>query len=152
MATITLQLQEAGGDLPSLCMRCGAPATVFKDHTFFLGPLGLPLLILPNVVVATGRIFVKVPLCAAHQFHWGRRTVIILFGFAAFTILTCGGFASLTEATSQVQGRVSSLVSLAGLLGLVLWLVLTILLQKCAIRLASYTDRSLTQAAMAHRV
>jgi hypothetical protein len=48
MAQVDLWLREADeGDLPPLCVRCGAPAEIWKNRTAFVGLGGLPLISFP---------------------------------------------------------------------------------------------------------
>ena len=49
MAEIRLQLDEADGGLPDICMRCGSEATVTKTKTMSWCPQWVGVLILAGV-------------------------------------------------------------------------------------------------------
>jgi hypothetical protein len=103
MATIRLfrdELEE--GRLPRVCMRCGAPACVFRRKRFAWGPgwvmalicvgalcsgplLVVALFILVPVFLRT--MAVPVPLCAAHRHHWRALNILIVGGLSVFGLL-----------------------------------------------------------------
>src|SRR5207245_2079627 len=69
--------------LPTLCMRCGAPGALIREHLFhWYSPiLYFALLVffswpLPYFlfVLCDKRRRVAVPLCEAHQSHWATRS------------------------------------------------------------------------------
>src|SRR5437660_11736174 len=87
----TLSRYEATqGQLPRVCMRCGAPATLVKAKTFSWQPGWLLLLILLGVVglvlflvlslTLSKRMRVQVPLCERHRHHWAMRNGLTLGG------------------------------------------------------------------------
>ena len=108
MAIILLYRDEiAEGRLPPVCMRCGAPAVLAKDHTFTCHPrwvdfflLGILaawicgiaafVFILVWVIVAlatTVRLRVAVPLCQKHKNHWTWRLGYVYAGTGCFAIV-----------------------------------------------------------------
>jgi hypothetical protein len=84
MAQIRLGRYEAEeGELPPLCLRCGAPATLFKAKLLSWQPpwtyivFGLtfwPLLALTAILRKRMRLLA--PFCAAHRNHWQRRRLL----------------------------------------------------------------------------
>src|SRR5437762_8797314 len=83
MAQVTLRDPEwPGYELPPVCMRCGAEATVCKAKRFTWYPPWVNLLILAGLIpyavvvaILTKRLTVSVPLCGRHRFHWGGRVL-----------------------------------------------------------------------------
>src|SRR5262249_28232384 len=98
MASVKLHDPDRMGyDLPDLCMKCGAPAMVYKAKTFSWHPGWVYILLffglLPFIIVAlimTRRMTVRVPLCEAHKNHWFGRFLILSGSFLA---LFAGGIA-----------------------------------------------------------
>src|SRR5215831_3550225 len=99
MATVKLYDDEVDeGQLPRICMRCGAPADLQKRKTFSWCPGWVHVLILVGLLpwlivllVLTKRKTVYVPLCNEHKNHWFVRTMITLSGLAVvfgFFVLT----------------------------------------------------------------
>src|SRR5262245_36956490 len=98
MASIHLSLYEAEeGDLPNVCMRCGAPATERDRRRFVSHPVWvyalLPFGYIPYVVVAavlTERVRCYTLFCPRHKHHWGVRTLIIIGAFLALMAFIIG--------------------------------------------------------------
>src|SRR5579871_4414997 len=74
-------------DLPEVCMRCGAPATVVRSRKFSWQPQWVIVLLffglLPYLIVAiilTKRARVEVPLCDTHKNHWRWRLFFLIGG------------------------------------------------------------------------
>jgi hypothetical protein len=154
MARVNLREPDRHGyDLPDLCMKCGAPAMVYKAKNFSWHPGWVYVLaffgVLPFVFVAlvlTKRMAVSVPLCEAHRNHWLWRYLIICGSFLALFIL---GLSSLLLSVEPHPGRgargeLTGLVCVGCVLGLVLWLVMAVVLSLTAIRATEITDRSIT--------
>src|SRR4051812_25286496 len=84
MASIRLSRYEAEeGDLPEVCMCCGAPATERKRRRFVSHPLWVYVLMpfgyLPYVIVAavlTEHVRCYTLFCPRHKNHWRSRTLI----------------------------------------------------------------------------
>ena len=118
MAVIRLDRFEAEeGDLPAVCMKCGAPAVLEKLKQFSWNPPWVILLILigllPYVIVAlvlTKRMRVRVPLCNEHKNHFAWRAWFIYGGFAGLFLLGIVVFAVMTSLDNG-PGRQSDAVS-----------------------------------------
>ncbi len=156
MARVILHDPDRSGyDLPDLCMKCGAPAMVYKAKTFTWHPGWINVLIvcglLPFVFVAimlTRRLTVCVPLCEAHRNHWLWRFVMICGSF--FTLVGVG-FASFLlslepDPTRGMRHHLTGLVCFACFFGLILWLIVALVLSLTTIRATEITDRSITLA------
>jgi hypothetical protein len=156
MASIQLGRYEAEeGDLPDVCMRCGAPAAVRKRHVFISHPLWvyvlLPFGYVPYVVVAavlTERVRCYTHFCPRHKNHWLVRALLIWGSFVALLALIVCGFAVV----GSLQGRLSrpahdALFGMACVGSPVLlfcWLISIPIMQLTAIHPADVTDRRLT--------
>src|ERR1700693_44489 len=104
MAEIRLHLDEADGGLPTVCMRCGEPATVGKSRRMSWCPPWVGVLILvglvPYVIVAlilTKRTLVQAPFCDQHKGHWLKRMLIGLGTFLGVAIVGVGSFVLLVS-------------------------------------------------------
>jgi hypothetical protein len=137
MATIRLFLDELDeGRLPRICMRCGAPAAVFRRKRFAWGPgwvmalvcigalcfgplLLVALFILVPLLLRT--VAVPVPLCTAHRHHGRALNVMVFGGLSVFGLLV---FAAIVLGVTGT-GRGNWKTDLAGPLavGAVLFLV-----------------------------
>jgi hypothetical protein len=121
MATVKLfadELEEGG--LPPVCMRCGAPADVFRPKRFSWGPgwvmalliagvlcsgpLFLVALILLPILLRTRRVVV--PLCGRHRNHWLPLAVLLYGGLATLATLISLSVLLywLTEGQSELAG------------------------------------------------
>ena len=153
MATVRLRGHVSEeGDLPDVCMRCGAPAAVYKDKSFSWFPGWIYILILAGLlvflilaVVLTKYRRVCVPLCERHKNHWLNRQLGLLLSFLG--LLALGGLTVFFIADSrpgsdgETIGQVLCVGSLVSLLG---WLVLAAVLQTTAIRPVEITERRIT--------
>src|SRR5262245_60095643 len=92
MATLHLESYDGEvGDLPDLCMQCGAPSAVRKNKRFSWFPPWVWILLfvcglVPFAIVAlvmTKRRTVNVPLCEAHKNHWLWRQLVVVGGLLA---------------------------------------------------------------------
>jgi hypothetical protein len=156
MARIRLRRYEAReGDLPDVCMRCGADATTTRVKGFSWHPGWVNLLILAGLlpwaivaIVLTKRMRVRAPLCAHHRNHWLWRAWVIYGGLAAAVLLGIGAIVLVAALSNQRgRGRGDDLaglicVSVAGV-GLA-WLVTAAVVQMTGIRPTEITDRSIT--------
>src|SRR5947209_1053947 len=116
MTTVTLGVAEAElGQLPPVCLRCGAPATHWREHTF------------PRKGSSQTRLWVMMPLCAAHRYHWLIRYLLIGIGIWSLIGLFFGGLFLLPP-----EFRVTVLGTCG--IGLVVWLGFVIRLETTAIR------------------
>ncbi len=170
MASIQLRRHEAeSGDLPAVCMCCGAPATVRKRLRFISHPLWvyiwlplgllpfvwipvlLPLGFLPYFLVAailTVRVRCYTLFCERHKNHWRVRTLMIWAAFVAILVFLFGGIVlvgMLSERLSQsAQDRLFGSVCIASPMLLLLWLVSIPVMQLTSIHPADITERRLT--------
>ncbi len=138
-------------DLPELCMKCGAPATVHKQKTFSWFPPWVWVLLfvcglLPFAIVAmilTKRRTIGAPLCEEHKNHWLWRQLVIVGGF--FALIAIGFMSAIASDISRGgDDTVGGLLCGMTLVGLVIWLIAAVILQAAAIRASEITDTSLT--------
>lgn len=137
-------------DLPELCMKCGAPATVNKQKTFSWFPPWVWVLLfvcglLPFAIVAmilTKRRTIGAPLCEEHKNHWLWRQLVIVGGFLA--LMAIGFMAAIATSDNPRGGDdpVGGLLCAGALVGLVIWLIAAIILQATSIRSSEITDTS----------
>ena len=141
MGSIKLARYEAEeGDLPNLCMRCGARATVRRSCSFAWHPpwvwLMTPLVLVPLVgrVVAHGfikRMGTHILLCEQHKRHLAVRGPIIWCSAVGLVLVGMGLLA--------VMGKAIGLVMM-----LATWLVSALVIQNTAIHATEITDWSIT--------
>jgi hypothetical protein len=152
MATVRLGRYEAeDGDLPRICIRCGAPADTFKPKRFNWLPPWVYVLILfplPFLIVAlivTKRMRVRAPLCEAHIYHWTWRSLFTLGGLAILVVFSIA--AIVLETNLERQARFQHLSGLACVSVVVCglaWLVAAAIIQSTAVRPSEITDRTIT--------
>lgn len=156
MASIQLGRYEAEeGDLPDVCMCCGAPATERKRRRFVSHPLWVYMLLpfgyLPYVIVAallTQDVRCYTLFCPRHKNHWRFRTLIVWSAFAAIVVLIVGGvalagalFAQLSEPTQNV---LFGLLCIGSPLLAFCWLISIPIMQLTEIHVTDVTERRLT--------
>jgi hypothetical protein len=153
MAIVKLRNPDRYDDeLPDVCMKCGAPATVRKAKTFSWHPgwvyVLLLLGLLPFVIVAlvmTKRRTVRAPLCDAHRNHWLWRTLVILGSFfGLFAVAFVVFIASVQPDPRGAQTDFTGWACLGCVLALFVWVILAAVLSMTAVRAAEITDRSIT--------
>jgi len=166
MALIHLYRDEfAEGRLPSVCIRCGAPAVIAKYHTFAWHPrwvdsllLGLLaawlfgvaalLFILVWVIIAlatTVRMRVSVPLCRAHRKHWTWRLGYIYTGTGFFAIvgLTALVYVIVQARKDEASDLIGFLCVLPAGIGIA-WLISAAVIQNGTIRATEIKDHRIT--------
>lgn len=151
MAVLRLSRSEVEtGQLPSLCMRCGAPATGHDTKKFSWHPQWVYALILagllPLLIVAlimTKRMNVRAPFCDAHRSHWSWRSRTLIFSFIGLAILGVCGFVLAVENKNSANPLSGALCVGCVLLGLA-WVILAICLQSTSIEPREITDASIT--------
>ena len=167
MAIILLYRDEiAEGRLPPICMRCGAPAVLTRNHSFSCHPkwvdfflLGILaawlcsaafLFIFVWVIVAlatTVRMRVSVPFCHKHRNHWRWRLGYVYTGTAFFALI---GLTTLAYVIFQGQKQDVEVKDLIGFLcvlpaGVGLgWLMSALLVQYGTIKAIEITDSRIT--------
>jgi hypothetical protein len=161
MAIAYLRRYEAeDGELPRVCMRCGAPAQFTVSKRFSWHPpwvIALVLIgLLPYAIVAiilTKRMRVQAPLCDRHRGHWLRRSVFSWGGLLLLIALGIGAIILLAAADQRPRPRAGAAApELGGLacggvvvLG-VIWAVGLAIAQLTAIRPTEITDRDISLA------
>jgi hypothetical protein len=150
MAVIRLGSRSEYGELPEVCMRCGAPATVYKDRNFSWYPpwvivliLVSPIVLIIVALVLTKRRRVRVPLCDRHRNHWLWRKLLVGGSFVFGVVAGLGAlFVAMIDPPARGDDPTGLLCG-GMAVGLVLWLVLVAVLQSTAIRPREITDRSI---------
>ncbi len=136
------------GELPPVCMVCGAEATTTVRQNFRWHPQWVIVLILAGVliwaivaIILTKTMTVYAPVCDEHKGHWFKRKLIgwglVLFGMAVFAV----GFVSM--ATFANNPQLQQYTGLGLLLGGVVFfitLIVAAFVLRSAIRPAEITD------------
>jgi hypothetical protein len=154
MPDVRLRRYEAeDGELPRICLRCGASASVTRSKNFSWYPPWVIVLILAGVVpfaivamVLTKRMRLQAPLCPQHKGHWFNRNLFIVLGALALVILGVASIvlmASLDKQPGPRNNLAGFLCLGVGALGLV-WLIAVVIVQATAIRPREITDREMT--------
>jgi hypothetical protein len=156
MAQVNLWLREAyEGNVPPVCVRCGAPASAWKNHTAFVGLGGLPFFIVKqffvDIVEHSGRIWLRLPFCHMHRHYWLWRRAITLGSFAVVIFYPILAFVLITEtsdgSSARVGTRPNQVAGLACMLSVAvppLWLVAYVIWCRIGIRVAAYNIESVT--------
>jgi uncharacterized membrane protein len=150
MATVKLDPDRRGYELPSVCMVCGAEATRHKSKMFSWHPSWVYLLLLagllPFVLVAvimTQRRRISAPLCDQHRYHWGSRQALVLLSVLGIIGLIVG-LAVLTSAQPGRQPLLPASAWLALPAALLGWIILAIIVQLGTIRPTEITSYTIT--------
>lgn len=117
---ITLAHFEAEGNLPPICIRCGAPGTCWKSKSFdYLAPHAWSIRsvaesylknVLEGAFPAASWIFsdpsqrflrLTAPFCAKHRSHWFWRTILV--GIGLLLLLVCGGYLAYLALAGKAQ-------------------------------------------------
>jgi rRNA maturation protein Nop10 len=148
-----------GGELPKVCMRCGAPAAVILPRKLSWHPEWIGLLMLfvfcflpialVGIILAfalTKRMKVPIPLCQAHRRHWVWKNVVGIVGLVL--LLTVGGIGLIvlgqTNMPRDTADRLGGILCGGTFFGFFLWLIALIILEGRAIKAAEITDRGIT--------
>lgn len=147
MAQIRLYLDEADGDLPNACMRCGDEATVTKTKNMQWTPPWVGVLILagllPYVIVAmimTKRARLQAPFCDQHSGHWLNRTLLILGSAFALGMLSIASFVLLAVVPVQHRDDFFGLACAASIAMFIAWVIILAFAQGTAIRCKEITE------------
>jgi hypothetical protein len=158
MATLHVEAYpEDDVDFPSVCMKCGAPASFHKRKTFSWYPPWVAVLLLAGIVpfailaiILTKRRSLDVPLCEAHKRHWGMRQLLVLGTLLGLFGL---GVVALIAVSAANNGRGNDAVFGTVCLGWVIlmlgWLVLAVIVQYTTIRPSEITDTSISLVSVA---
>ena len=157
MAQVTLRDPEwQGYQLPPVCMRCGAEATVYKTKRFSWYPPWLNVLILAGllpyaiiVAIMTKRMNVSVPLCGRHRFHWGGRVLLMVLPFFALIGLVVVLVAITSGPGHRDRDMIATVIGLTLLAGFVGWLILLVVVSATTMRPTEIDDRSITLTGVA---
>jgi hypothetical protein len=160
MATVRLRGHVSEeGDLPDVCMKCGAPAAVYKNKTFSWLPGWVYVLLLAGVLVfvivaliLTKRRRVCVPLCEKHKNHWLMRQVVLLVSFLALVVL--GFVAMLFFADSRpgsAEATIGGALCVGTVVGLVGWVILVAVFHVTSIRVVEITERAVKLQGVSRR-
>jgi len=157
MAQVTLRDPEWHGyELPPVCMRCGAEATVYKRKRFSWYPPWINVLILagllPYAIIAaimTKRMNVNIPLCGRHRFHWGGRVAAMVLSFFALLGLLVVLIA-VTSGPGRHNDTLAAAIGFCLLGGFVAWLILLVVLTSTTMRPTEIDDRSITLTGVAN--
>ena len=156
MASIQLSRYEAEeGDLPDVCMCCGASATERKRRRFISHPLWVYLLLpfgyLPYVIVAailTENVRCYTLFCPRHKNHWLLRTLVIWGAFVVLLVLLIGSFVLVGSmfgpGSKSMQDKLFGILCIATPVLLLCWLISIPLAQLTAIHPADVTEHRLT--------
>jgi hypothetical protein len=153
MATVRLEgWEDRGFDLPPVCMKCGAPATQFKERTFSWHSQWVYVLLLaglvPFVIIAlvlTKRMRVAVPFCDAHAGHWWKRNLFIVGGLLLLIAMLIFGAVRSGPGGNDSLSR--ALLIAVGI-GFLVWIVLAIIVSLTMIRPTEITANSITLTAV----
>jgi hypothetical protein len=161
VATLTIMDYEAREDLlPSVCLKCGDPATDRIEKRFSWYPRWVIVLILFNILVMaivamvlTKRMTVKAPLCQKHRSIWRKVTAISLGTFLAI-VAACVLMTIVGQRIEDIRGwRGWSVVVIfmGWILGLVVWLIVVAAVTRMSVYATSITDDRITLAGVSER-
>jgi hypothetical protein len=155
MASIRLGRYEAAdGDLPEVCIVCGAPGDVYRLKNFSWHPKWVYFFILlgllPLVIIAlilTKRMSVRAPVCRDHRYHWIWRSWVI---GGSLVLLIALFFVAMVIGSSlerRANGGDFFGVICGGFVALgIVWLIAAVAVQSTAVRATEITDREITLA------
>jgi uncharacterized membrane protein len=140
MADVRLDFEDLDRDeLPDLCMKCAAPATVRTGKTFSWTPPWARFMGGLMAMAFMKRRSVNIPLCEEHKNHWVWRHLVTWLSLAAVVLLFIGG-GVLMNANKTFGG----FVIVAAVIGLIAWLVTVIVVWATAINTSEITDYTIT--------
>jgi hypothetical protein len=141
MADVRLDFYDLEAEeLPDVCMKCGAPATVRPIKTFawmpywarFMGVIGTAFI---------KRRRVPIPLCDQHKNHWTIRYLVGFGGLGLFLLLLfCGGMV-MAATDGKGVGAVFGVLMLVGAgIAFIAWLIAAIALGLTQIQVVEITE------------
>jgi hypothetical protein len=143
-------LDEAGwkdGDLPDLCLECGAPTPDRVRKTFVYTPrwvyamLFVHLLLMVLLMYFTRKQFrSRVPMCPRHKRHWRKRDLWIFFALVGATLLAGLGVALLIWIDDEKLVPLYGVVIFSCLVG---WVVAFALIHAGTIRLTEFSKHAI---------
>src|ERR1700720_2814473 len=97
MAFLRLHREQADGQLPMVCMRCGDPANIVKTKRLYWFPRWVyllflihPILVVIFALILTRRARIQAPLCERHRWHWLVRQAFVWLTLLGLLILGAG--------------------------------------------------------------
>ncbi len=151
MAEVRVNLDDADGRLPDVCMCCGEEATTTTTKNMSWCPPWVGVLVLVAVpvylvvmLIMTKRAKVQVPLCEDHKGHWFNRHLIVWGSFALVALLGLAIFIMMMALPREHTDRIGPFACIGGLVLFIAWLVVLIVCQSTAIRPKEITDDDIT--------
>jgi hypothetical protein len=143
MADVRLDFEDLNADeLPDLCMKCGAPATVRKSKTFSWIPPWARFMGGLIALAFQKRRSVNVPLCEEHKNHWAWRHMVTWFGLLAILLVFFGGVAVM--ATGRTGEEIGGIIMLLAGLLFIAWVITIAIVWYTAINPNEITDYTIT--------
>ncbi|HEV2946682.1 MAG TPA: hypothetical protein VGX70_04865 [Gemmataceae bacterium] len=148
MTAICIERYEAEqGDLPHMCMCCGAPATVRNKQIFCTGVdwimtiLGA-VMIRHDISDMTNRVAVWTSFCERHGSYWAKRRLLLGGSLAGAVFLPFGGliFLSINQMGGADLLNLLWLVSVGLFIG---WIILAVNIYRHTIRATEVTITSI---------
>jgi hypothetical protein len=141
MATVQLWINSPGeviGELPKVCMQCGAPATTVRIKRFVWTPH-------LNMFKRYQRV--EAPFCAQHENHWLFRRRLI--GAVSIILFLCGlvGMIATGASRNSIPDDTDLVMFLVGLGWSAVWLAwiaFAYFYHRSAIRVERITDQEIT--------
>src|SRR5262245_40258178 len=155
MAEVRLgRLEAEEGELPPLCLRCGAPATMYNARRLAWQPGWVvvlfaltfwPLLVMSLLIRKRMRLLA--PFCHAHRNYWRRRFLIAATVYGGLAGFVMAGFMLLVVAQADGRTVVNPLLPF-WFIGLY-FLAAIFLVQLGSIRATEITDDSIALTGVA---
>jgi uncharacterized membrane protein YdcZ (DUF606 family) len=146
MAQIRLDVRQADGYLPPVCMCCGQPATTTATRKMkWCPPWAGGLIGLMLMKHAT----LQAPLCDAHKGHWFNRNLLMGATFGLFLVAIIGGIALAANVNDRLQNTIGPVVAISVLVMIVGWLVLVAFCHFTMIRPTEITDEEIALTGVA---
>ena len=144
MADVRLGRYEATqGNLPPVCMRCGAPATTHATKTFFFQPswmaqVPIPLVTSLAALAVRKKAKIVAPFCDRHKSHW---LIHGLWLWCSLLTVPVFAFSLMLANDDRVLGFM-----LGMMLGFFIWVVIAVVAHETSIHAneKETTEHSLT--------
>jgi hypothetical protein len=154
MATVRLGRNQCeNGQLPLICMRCGAAAEDFVQQKFTWHNERLSLTmflgIVPNNLTTSTldcRMTVRAPVCSAHRHHWSNRKLFNYFMPIAVmaSAMTLVVFRSTTLFPRELQEQVTTFTGISLRLLILIWVIVSVIWNFQMIQPEKIDDHSIT--------
>lgn len=139
------------GQLPMICMRCGAPAIAYRKKGMTYRPGWVLLLILlgllPFLIVALiteKRCRLMAPLCEQHEGHWRVRRLWLWGIFLSAVVIGVGGLVTRNDSIMGMACFASAIIGLG-------WLITAAVLHETSIHSTEITDAGMTLVGVSQR-